>query len=567
MSGISDVDVLIVGGGIAGLAAAVAAKKNVPSAEVVLLDKCEAGKSGCSVQAKGLAAVGEWSFPCDSPDKHLEDTLSAGCYINNYHVAKLVTHNIARIVGEVERIGMLFDKKDPSHYAASSDTSAGHRHYRYVKLRDSTGKVLQDVLRREAYRRGVVILNGIFVTEILVQDGKTVGAIGFDSIGGQVLAFAARATVIATGGAGYLYQRTSNPPQATGDGIWLAYQAGAELMDMEMVQFYPVNYVYPKALEGKNVGSYEQAKLYDISGKRFMESYDPIYLENTTRDKLSQAIYMEIRKGNGTTHGGVYIDRTGLGEAYYAQFPVEVQTCLEGGLDIKTQRGEVSPAAHYTMGGIRINAECETSIQNLYAAGEVAAGVHGANRLANNSLSDTLVLGFTAGERAASIKQRFLQRNDVNAMRTAQAQNHQRLEALLAGKGGKQTVYEMKQGIRSVMWSNVGVIRAAAGLWEAIDHFQQTAQEFERSLQFSTRGLILGFELTEALEAQGMLGLGEIIARSALFRTESRGAHYRSDHPEQDDANWTKNVLVRRDGDEMRLAAEPSEAAVAKESR
>lgn len=554
MAEVFEADVLVIGGGIAGLMAAVAAKSVDPSLEVVLLDKCEAGKSGSSVQAKGLAAVGNWSFPDDSTKAHLEDTIKSGCGINNVKLARLVVEKIGEVLDEVEHMGMLFDRKEAWLYASPGDTTAGHRHYRDIHLRDSTGKALLDVLRREAYRRGVLIKNGVFVTELLVQDGRAFGAIGFLIKTGEIVAFTAGAIVIATGGAGYLYARTSNPPQVTGDGIWLAYEAGAELMDMEMVQFYPVNYVYPKALEGKNVGSYAQARLYNANGERFMKYYDSEHMENTTRDKLAQAIYMEIRKGNGTEHGGVYIDRTGLGEEYYAQFPVEVQTCLEGGLDIRTQRGEVAPAAHYLMGGIRIDENCESSVSHLFAAGEAAAGVHGANRLANNSLSDTLVLGHTAGMAAArSCRSRTskISRADITKrLRVVR----ERLEALLATHG-KRAPIEVKDALRQKMWEDVGVVRSRTSLEKAIQYFEQEKQGFFSSIKITSHPLKANFEIVEALEALYMLGVAQLIARAALYREESRGAHYREDYPQQDDNNWLKNVVIKRNGEGIEISA------------
>jgi len=547
-------DVLIIGGGIAGLAAAVAAKSVDPSLEVVLLDKSEAGKSGSSVQAKGFAAVGNYSFPSDSTELHLKDTLDSGCGLNNMKLARLVIENIGSVVEELEHIGMLFDRKEARLYASPNETPAGHSHYRHVHLRDSTGKAILDVLRREAYRRGVVFHNGVFVTGLLVEGGEVFGAVGFAIKTGEIVAFTAGSTVIATGGAGYLYTRTSNPPQVTGDGIWLAYNAGAELMDMEMVQFYPVNYVYPKALEGKNVGSYSQAKLYNNNGERFMKRYDPEHLENTTRDKLSQAIYMEISEGSGTEHGGVYIDRTGLGEEYYDQFPVEVQTCLEGGLDIKTERGEVAPAAHYLMGGIRINECCESSIGHLFAAGEVAAGVHGANRLANNSLSDALVLGRTAGMAAAQhSRDKKLKVNNSNLGKYLRNTRKQ-IEGFIDSEKG-YTPFEIKATLRRQMWEYVGVIRSKEGLEKAIQCFDQ--EDTALSLRIATKSIKANFELVEGLEAMCMLGVGRIIAQAALRRKESRGAHYRVDYPEKDDIHWMKNIVIQKIGEVIEMSLIP----------
>lgn len=555
MSDRHDVDVLIVGGGVAGLMAAVAAKSVDPALKVILLDKCEVKKSGSSVQAKGFAAVGDYSFPSDSTELHLADTIESGCGLNNVKLAKLVTENIGSLVKEIECMGLLLDRKNAFLYASPNETSAGHSHYRHVHLLDGTGKALLDVLQREALRRGVVLQSGVFVTELLVEDGVALGAVGFAVKTGKVVAFMAGSIVIATGGAGDVYARTTNPHQVTGDGIYLAFNVGAELMDMEMVQFYPVNYVYPRALRGKNVGGYGQAKLYNVNDERFMERYDPVNMENTTRDKLSQAITAEISKGNGTDHGGVYIDQTGLGEGYYARFPVEVQTCLDGGLDIKMERGEVAPAAHYLMGGIRVDECCESTISQLFAAGEVAAGVHGANRLANNSLSDTLVLGHTAGGVAALSSQDNRLQISKGTLSHHLSDTRKWLQSLITAGNGQCTPFEAKDTLRRIMWEHVGVVRSKESLERAIQYFCQ--QDSSLSLTITTTALRANFELVEGLEAFYMLGVGRIIAEAALYRKESRGAHYRLDYPERDDTHWMRNIVIQKAEEGMKMLLRP----------
>jgi fumarate reductase (CoM/CoB) subunit A len=554
-------DILVVGGGIAGLTAAVEAKGVHPQAVVILLDKCEAGKSGSSVQAKGLAGVGRWSFPEDSKHKHLEDTLAAGDGLSSPSMARLMVEGVESAIERLEAMGMQFDPKDPGHYSAPDMPSAGHRHYRYVNLKDGTGKVLQDVLRRRAQDEGVVILNGHQVADVVVEDGRSIGVIAWDFAGGELVPVAAQSTILATGGAGYLFSRTSNPPQVTGDGIWLAYRAGAELVDLEMVQFYPVNYVYPEALEGKNVGSYGEARLYSVEGERFMERYDPRNLENTTRDRLSQAIYTEIREGHGTEHGGVLIDRTGLPSSYYEQFPVEVQTTLDGGLDIRVDRGEVSPAAHYLMGGVRVDVDCASTVPALYAAGEVAGGVHGANRLANNSLSDTLVLGFAAGRAAAEAVIGRTRRINSVSLERALGERKQRFYAALSCHG-ESSPFSLIDSVRHLMWEDVGVVRTQSGLERAIARLAGLAASAERDVSIRWRDVACSTELAALLEAEAMLGVGELIARSALCRTESRGAHCRIDFPSQNDAEWLCNIVVTRGTNGPLIAKRPVATSV-----
>ncbi len=537
-------EVLVIGGGIAGLMAAVAAKRSRPDAHVLLVDKCVVGKSGSSVQAKGLAGVGRWSFAEDSKQQHLEDTLRSGCGLNLRSLAERVVYGVESAVDLLEQLGMRFDPKDPGHYATPGTPSAGHRHYRYVNLRDGTGKVLQDVLRRAAEACGVIFLNGLQVIDLVHEGGACQGAVAWDFASGRWIALVAASVVVATGGAGYLFSRTSNPPQVTGDGLWLAYKAGACLADLEMVQFYPVNYVYPRALEGKNVGSYGEARLYNARGERFMERYDPANLENTTRDRLSQAIYREISEGRGTEHGGVIIDRSGLPPSYYEQFPVEVQTTLDGGLDITSETGEVSPAAHYLMGGILVDSDCRTTLAGLYAAGESAAGVHGANRLANNSLSDTLVLGWTAGTAASEGAVKVRPREGAaNAQQRVGA--HERQARARVKSDLNESVFSLMASIRATMWRGVGVVRTGDGLEEAkrqLDGFLTSARSDAPSLS----SFRCNCELAALYEAEAMAGVGRLMAQSAAFRTESRGAHCRDDYPGTDDEHWLSNVVVRQ---------------------
>jgi len=539
----ANADVIVIGGGLAGLMAAVTASK--AGARVLLLDKCEIGKSGASVQAKRLAAVGPWSFREDSTKQHLQDTLVSGCLINDRTFARVMVEDAEQVVLDLEAMGMIFDEKDASRYASPGKSWAGHSHFRLLQCQDSTGKVLLDVVRREAYRRDVAMRNDFVVTDLLVGAEGCYGAIGLDYRTGQISAVRSGAVIVATGGAGYLYARTSNPPQMTGDGMVLAYQAGAELMDLEMVQFYPTNYVYPRALEGKNVGSYAEAKLYNVHGERFMMHYDHGRLENTTRDRLAQAIATEIRSGNGTEHDGVFIDRTGLPEEYYAQFPIEARSCLEAGFDIRTQQGEVSPASHYTMGGIRTNVEGKTTVEGLFAAGEVATGTHGANRLADNSLIEVLVFGKRVGRAAArltSSRSRVVKEDQV----AKQQRTLDRLTTFLKEGRGKSNVHDAKSALRRTMSKNVGVIRSKTSLEEAISWFQEKCTQIPSAIGFISKSMKANFELLEGIELMHMLKLGELIARSALHRQESRGAHYREDFPVTDNQNWVGNVVIRK---------------------
>ena len=537
-------DILVVGAGIAGLTAAVTAKEANPDLRVVLADKSVVGRSGASVKAKAMAAVGDWSFKDDSPERHLEDIINAGCQINDIALADQVVRGAAKMVSWVERLGMPFDEKRAESHASPRQRTVGHSYYRSLHFRDLTGKLLLDTLRRQANRDHILMLNDSFVTRLIAVDGCVCGALAIAQGSGK--AIVSSATILATGGIGYLYSRTTNPPQMTGDGILLAYDAGAELMDMEMVQFHPMNYIYPQALEGKNAGKYYLAKLYNAKGERFMMRYEPESLENTTRDRLSQAIVSEIRAGRATPQGGVFIDRSDLTDKDIAQLRNEVKIGLAAGLDIRSQRGEITPAAHYFMGGIRVNKQCQATLGGLYAAGESVAGVHGANRLADNSLTDTLVLGQIAGAQAAefcSAQQYHLNEKGV----------HQFISRFSFDSSTSETrrlslddsAPRIKRRLRDAMWQDVGVVRADEGLRGFLRESVKLREHAKQCLSSAASAL----ERVDCLEAGNMVALGELIARAALFRTESRGAHFREDFPEQDDQDWTGNTIIRRSAD------------------
>ncbi|MEM3486135.1 MAG: FAD-binding protein, partial [Candidatus Methanomethyliaceae archaeon] len=418
--------------------------------------------------------------------------------------------------------------------------------------RDITGKAILFALYRQAARMGCDVLHGCTAIKLLGGPSQINGVLAFDWFHGTWIPILGKSTVVATGGGGCLFYRTSNPPGSTGDGIWVAFDAGAELMDLEFIQFYPVNYVYPPSLVGRNVGSYGETRLLNSKMERFMQKYDPERLENTTRDLLARAIYTELKEGRGTEHGGVFIDRTGLPDAYYARFPQELQLCLERGLDIRTTMAEVAPAAHYFCGGIKINCKTQTNAGGLFAAGEVAAGIHGANRLANNSLTDALVFGFIAGEEAwqYALGCRVSSKDKQNTLREAKAyilHYTKKIQQISGNKSG-ETILSMKNRISKLMWEKVGVVREHQELQDAVNVLENLVNEWPCMVKYETSANknILTLAI---FELESMVNVAYLIALTALTRKESRGTHYRCDFPYEDDTLWRCNIVLHKKGD------------------
>lgn len=342
-----------------------------------------------------------------------------------------------------------------------------------------------------------------------------------------------------------MYPVTSNAMQKTGDGYALAYQVGADLLDMEQVQFHPTGMLYPESRRGVLITEAvrgEGGRLFNSKGERFMKKYDPRG-ELATRDVVARAIYQEIIEGRGTKRGGVYLDVTHLPrEVIEEKLETMLQQFLDIGIDIREEPMEVAPTAHHFMGGARINEHAETTIKNLYAAGEVAGGVHGANRLGGNALADTQVFGRRAGEAAA--KNALLKKDEKYEdviMEQATAEQD-RIQSLF--KDGEYYPFEIRKELQEVMWKNVAIIRNREGLKTAIARIKELKEMLARVKVPSVD--VYNKDLQDALEAEKLLEVALLTAESALIREESRGAHFREDYPETRD-EWKKSIVLNRD--------------------
>ena len=512
-------DVLIIGGGLAGLRAALAIDPNL---SVVIITKDGLTESNSAHAQGGIAGVLD---PEDRFEDHVADTLVAGGSLCDPTVVEHVIREAPGRIDELITWGTHFDR-DGQHLALGRE--GGHGRERIVHaLGDATGKeVMRAVVDQVKGLSHLEVWEKTFTIDLLTLDGTCRGALVWNSEHGKTMVWA-KQTILATGGAGQIYRETTNPSVATGDGVALAYRAGAELRDLEFVQFHPTvlyiaggsRHLISEATRG------EGAWLVDRNGHRFMSDYDPRG-ELAPRDVVSLAIVSQMEK---TRHPNVYLDLTHLDPAQVlARFPGIAAMCAEFDLDITRDRIPVRPGAHYMMGGITVDLEGRTSLPGLWAAGEVTAtGLHGANRLASNSLLEALVYGAHAGEgasrAAAAIPDNFSAAPILNPR--------------IDSPGEPLHLDDIRAALKSLTWRNVGLRRDAEGLTEARQNVNQWGR-YVLARQFSDPS---GWEL------QNMLLLARLMIEASLMRTESRGAHVRLDFPGVDDAQWNRHIAFQRD--------------------
>ena len=522
-----DTDVLVIGTGGAGLYAAIRASE--AGQRVTILDKGLVGRSGGTVSGAGVSAVGPWSESEDSVDVHFRDTVIGGSYLSDQPLVRVLTSEAQDRVREMESWGLCFDKKPDGRYVL--DRAGGHAYSRVMAISDRVGLQMTKVLRAQLLRQGVEHHPDVTTTRLFTKDGKIVGAMGLDLSHGDLVQFNAPAVVLATGGVGQLYPVTSNPIKVTGDGLALALEAGASLINMEQVQFYPCGLVHPPSLHGFILGIQEYAKLYNIHEERFMAKYEPELIEHVTRDRLARGIYTEIAEGRGTEHGGVFLDATEVPEETLQSFMYEREMCAERGFDYHEKRVEIAPSAHFFMGGVAINSDAETTVPGLYAAGEVSGGVQGGNRLSGNSLSEILVFGSRAGVSAA----RYAAQSDRKTPDKATVDDEAaRIQQLLQRDDSDLRPAQAKERLHTVMQAHVYVSRSIKGLETAREALQEISQELLPRITISGPGLHQNYSLLGYLDMEKMVQVADMIVAAAQTRTESRGAHYMEDYPEQD---------------------------------
>jgi succinate dehydrogenase / fumarate reductase flavoprotein subunit len=537
-------DVLIIGAGGAGLRAAIEALAN--GARVGLVCKSLLGKAHTVMAEGGIAAAMGNVDQGDDWRTHFCDTMRGGKFLNNWRMAQLHAQEAPERVRELEQWGALFDRTESGDILQRA--FGGHTFKRLCHVGDRTGLELIRTLQDRGVQQGIDVYMECTITR-LIQDGHRIsGAFGYWRESGRFVMFKAKAIVIATGGIGKAWKVTSNSWEYSADGMALAYEAGAELLDMEFVQFHPTGMVWPPGVQGLLVTEAVRGEggiLRNRNGERFMERYDPKRMELSTRDVVARSIYTEVREGRGTPHGGAFLDISHQPAEYVKKkLPSMYHQFKElADVDITTGPMEVGPTCHYMMGGIRVDAEtAQSTVAGLFAAGEAAAGLHGANRLGGNSLSDLLVFGRRAGKAAAE----FAGRAGASQLDSGQLEAAER-EMLAPFEHKGEYPYEIHRDLQETMQSLVGIFRTEEDLRKALHNIEELKPRLDRVRIDGSRMFNPGWHLTRDLRS--MLLISEAVTRSALARRESRGAHSRIDFPQPDD-EWGKknNVIVNRGG-------------------
>jgi succinate dehydrogenase flavoprotein subunit len=578
--------VLVIGAGGAGLRAAIEA--SAAGVKVGLLCKSLLGKAHTVMAEGGIAAALSNTDERDNWKVHFADTMRGGQYVNNWRMAELHAKEAPDRVRELEAWGALFDRTADGRILQRN--FGGHKYPRLAHVGDRTGLEMIRTLQDHGIHRGLDIHMEFTVVSLLTDGPRVVGAVGYERERGRFRVFKAKAVVLATGGIGRAYRITSNSWEGTGDGHALAYRAGAELIDMEFVQFHPTGMIWPPSVQGILVTEGvrgEGGVLRNNQGRRFMfddipENYRNQTADNPeegwrytqgdknarrppellTRDHVARCIVREIKDGRGSPHGGVFLDISWIKEklpnaeehirrklpSMYHQFKELAN------IDITKEPMEIGPTTHYVMGGIRVDSDSQMStLPGLFAAGECAAGINGANRLGGNSLSDLLVFGKRAGEYAAD----FAKKNGAPRIDETQVESAVKCSLAPFDRGtGAENPFKIQQDLQVMMQDLVGIVRLETEMLRALSELEKLKQRADQAGVTGHREYHTGWHTAQDLG--NLLVVSEAIARSALERKESRGGHFRQDFPKKEEAFSTFNFAVRAGSDgSMQVARVP----------
>jgi succinate dehydrogenase / fumarate reductase flavoprotein subunit len=538
-------NILVIGSGGAGLRAAIAAHQE--GAEVVILGKRLRKDAHTILAAGGINAALATVDKDDTWQQHFADTLKEGYYLGDPSTVELLTREAPELVQELDGWGCDFSR------TASGELDqrffGAHKYRRTCYAGDYTGRAILNTLVEKVEELDIPIHENQYVWQLLVQDGVCFGAMAFNIESGQRTAYLADAVILAAGGHTRIWRwSSSRRDENTGDGVYLALQAGCRVADMELVQFHPTGMVWPEYMAGTLVTEAvrgEGGRLYNNEGERYMQRYDAERMELSTRDLIALANYKEIQEGRHGPHGGVFLDISHKDKKMIIEkLPRMYRQFMESQLlDISKEKMEVAPTAHYSMGGVVVEPETHaTEVQGLFAAGEVTSGVHGANRLGGNSLAEVLVFGRRAGQSAAEFSAKInAQLRNPKIIQSAQDE----LDALT--KPGDEMARPLQRALRIDMWENCGVVRDEMGLQKGLEILEDIKESLK---SVDVRPDAIGFrDLATALDLKGSIIAAEATLRSALARKESRGAHQRRDFPaSSQDFNVNIQVQLRGDG-------------------
>ncbi len=574
-------DVLVIGAGGAGLRAAIEA--SAAGVKVGLVCKSLLGKAHTVMAEGGIAAALGNVDDRDNWKVHFADTMRGGQYVNNWRMAELHAQEAPDRVRELEAWGAVFDRTPDGKILQRN--FGGHRYARLAHVGDRTGLELIRTLQDHGIHQGIEVHMEHTILALLKDGGRVVGAFGYERERGRFQVFKAKAVVLATGGLGRAYKITSNSWECTGDGVGLAYDAGAELIDMEFVQFHPTGMIWPPSVQGILITEAVRGEggiLTNKDGKRFMfdsipDNYKAQTADNEeegwrycqgdknarrpaellTRDHVARCIVREIKEGRGSPHGGVFLDIAWIraripnaAEHIKRKLPSMYHQFKQlADIDITREPMEVGPTTHYAMGGIRVDADTQMSnLPGLFAAGECAAGINGANRLGGNSLSDIIVFGKRAGEFAAKFAQEHgAGRANCDQIEEAARRSLQPFERGVAAGGSADGPYQVQHDLQAMMQELVGIVRKEEEMQRALEGLGKLWERAGKVAVYGHREYNPGWHT--AIDLQNLLTVSEAITRSAIERKESRGAHFREDFENKDAAFGKVNIVVHQGPD------------------
>jgi len=533
-------DIIIIGGGLAGMRAALEASKEVDTA---VISKSHPLRSHSGAAQGGIAAVLDgWAEKIgDSLESHIYDTVKGSDYLGDQDAIEILCREAPDDIRSMDKMGAIFSRTEEGMIAQRD--FGGHSYARTCYAADKTGHILLQTLYEQMMKNRVKVYSEWHVVSLIIHDNICRGVVAYDMAGGKLQVIRARAVLLATGGYGRAFSITSNAHANTGDGLALAYRAGVPLQDMEFVQFHPTG-LYKHGILITEGSRGEGGYLVNKNGERFMERYAPSKMELASRDVVSRAIQTEIDEGRGIDDY-IHLDLRHLGKELIMERLAQIHDIALSfaNVDCVHDPIPIQPTAHYSMGGIPTDINGRVlGVNGLFAAGECACvSVHGANRLGGNSLLEAIVFGRRAGISAV----RYVKKTVIGGVssRTLDSIEHEFYG--LAEMDGSESVADIKNDLQTVMTGKCGIFRDSRKLAEAVKETGRLRERFN-NIGISDRGMIFNTEMMEALELRNLLDFSEVIAASALAREESRGAHYRTDYPERDDAGWLKHTLAYR---------------------
>jgi fumarate reductase (CoM/CoB) subunit A len=536
-------DVLVVGAGGAGCRAAIEAATH--NLDVIMLSKELLGKAHTAMAEGGYNVSLGNVDPDDNPETHFKDTIVGGNYLNNQNLAEILVRDASERVFDLEEYGAVFDRTPEGKIAQRPFGKQSWRRTAYAS--DRTGSEIMVTLTEAIRKTSVRVFDEVFATKILVEEGRVAGVTAIDLKYGDYLVFRARSVVMATGGAGRIYEVTSNAQLDVGDGYGMAYEAGCELIDMEMVQFHPTGMIGVKSAEGRLVTEAVRGDggiLLNSEGERFMKNYYPEVMELAGRDQVARSIMTEVLEGRGSPAGGVYLSIAHL-PASIIEFRLEsmIEQYEDIGVDIRHEPMQVSPTCHHFMGGIKIDEESGTNIPGLYASGECTGGVHGGNRLGGNALADTQVYGALSGESAA----KFAKENTHTGInQDVIVKEFEKLEVMLERKEGISPA-DARDELTKLMWEKVQIFRKEEDMQYAVKELRRIEKEVVPNIKVDVRVKRFNPGWHQAMEFEHMVMTARMVAEAAVMRKGSRGAHYRVDADPNDKGYY--NIVIRKGED------------------